>query len=85
VAEAMFWGCLPIVTPISCVPNMLNQGQRGILLCLDKKKDIENIEQLVTDSIQYEIKTNAAMNWSRYYTVDKFEAEIKKLLRLKDF
>jgi glycosyltransferase involved in cell wall biosynthesis len=30
VAEAMFFGCIPISTSISCVPWMLNYGKRGI-------------------------------------------------------
>ena len=32
VAEAMFFGCIPIATPVSCVPWMLGGGSRGILL-----------------------------------------------------
>ncbi|MHA6279868.1 glycosyltransferase family 4 protein [Salinimicrobium sp. CAU 1759] len=32
IAEAMFFGCIPIATPISCVPWMLGGGCRGILL-----------------------------------------------------
>src|SRR5690606_34200508 len=32
VAEAMFFGCILIVTPVSCVPWMLNYGSRGILI-----------------------------------------------------
>jgi glycosyltransferase involved in cell wall biosynthesis len=32
IAEAMFFGCIPIATPVSCVPWMLNYGSRGILL-----------------------------------------------------
>lgn len=32
VAEAMFFGCIPIATPVSCVPWMLGNGSRGVLL-----------------------------------------------------
>ena len=32
VAEAMFFGCIPIATSVSCVPWMLNYGSRGILI-----------------------------------------------------
>ncbi len=28
VAEAMFWGAIPLVTPISCVPWMIDHGQK---------------------------------------------------------
>ncbi len=32
VAEAMFFGGIPISTPVSCVPWMLGYGERGVLL-----------------------------------------------------
>lgn len=32
VAEAMFFGCIPIATAVSCVPWMLGGGSRGILI-----------------------------------------------------
>jgi len=32
VAEAMFFGCIPVATAVSCVPWMLGDGSRGILL-----------------------------------------------------
>jgi len=32
LAEAMFFGVIPLATPISCVPNMLDNGNRGILI-----------------------------------------------------
>src|SRR5690606_18730604 len=32
IAEAMFWGCVPVGTKVSCVPHMLDHGNRGILL-----------------------------------------------------
>ncbi|SDL40810.1 Glycosyltransferase involved in cell wall bisynthesis [Salinimicrobium catena] len=32
IAEGMFYGCIPIATPVSCVPWMLDYGSRGILL-----------------------------------------------------
>ncbi|MCC8358541.1 glycosyltransferase family 4 protein [Salinimicrobium sediminilitoris] len=39
LAEAMFFGCIPIASPVSCVPWMLNYGSRGILL--DEYKNLE--------------------------------------------
>ncbi|MGM0635490.1 MAG: glycosyltransferase [Bacteroidota bacterium] len=81
VAEAMFWGCVPIVTPISCVPWMLDDGQRGVLM------DVQNIDKTVNKLKSFKdspkdlelLSTNAA-HWSRNYTLDKFEDEIRKLL-----
>ncbi|MFC6098025.1 glycosyltransferase family 4 protein [Flavobacterium qiangtangense] len=79
VAEAMFWGCLPIATPISCVANMIGTD-RGGLLKLDLDKDCELIENLMVNFDVYNQKSENAMNWSRFYTLEKFDAEIKKLL-----
>ncbi|WZL88456.1 glycosyltransferase [Salinimicrobium sp. 3283s] len=32
ISEGMFFGCIPIATPVSCVPWMLDYGSRGVLL-----------------------------------------------------
>jgi glycosyltransferase involved in cell wall biosynthesis len=82
VAEAMFWGCLPIATPISCVPNMLDKGSRGLLLSLVFEQDVLSIKKLVANETLYQIKCGAAMNWSRQYTLDYFEKEIRAVLLL---
>jgi glycosyltransferase involved in cell wall biosynthesis len=81
VAEAMFWGCLPIVTPISCVPNMLNFGERGILLTENLQTDVTSISDLLSNQEEYNKKIKGAINWSRQFTIDKFEQEIKKILK----
>lgn len=81
VAEAMFWGCVPIATPVSCVPYMVDYGNRGVLLTENLNKDIVALLQLVNNSSVYELKSKAAQNWSQHYTTDLFEAEIKKLLK----
>ncbi|MDO4728786.1 MAG: glycosyltransferase [Bacteroidota bacterium] len=80
VAEAMFWGCVPLSTRISCVPNMLDNGKRGILLDLDINQDADNISKLISYPIQYQEMIENGVNWSREYTIEKFEEEIKKLL-----
>lgn len=81
VAEAMFWGCLPIATPVSCISNMLNKSERGLLLTLNSDEDLCNSINLIKNELDYTKKVNNAINWSRNYTTDKFEFEIKKLLR----
>ncbi|TQM42454.1 glycosyltransferase involved in cell wall biosynthesis [Flavobacterium branchiophilum] len=81
VAEAMFWGCVPISTPVSCVPNMLQDGARGILLQEDLDVDTNKIRLLIDDEILYQTTSNAAMTWSRLYTLDYFENEIKNILQ----
>lgn len=80
VAEGMFWKCLPIATKVSCVPNMLKEGERGILLKMHLEKDIIQIEELILDKRKYKQKVNDAYDWSRKYTLDYFENEIKKLI-----
>ena len=81
VSEGMFWGCLPIANKVSCVPNMLENGKRGILLDLKLSLDAQNIEQILKDSPLYQDKVNRAVQWSRQFTMDVFEEEIKLLLK----
>ena len=81
VAEGMFWGCLPIASKVSCVPNMLGNGDRGLLLDLKLNEDVKKIEAILEDNNLYQIKANNAINWSRQFTMDAFENEIKLLLQ----
>jgi glycosyltransferase involved in cell wall biosynthesis len=81
VAEGMFWGCLPIASRVSCVPNMLGNGERGLLLDLRLDNDVSAIETLLSDTNLYQDKANKAMEWSRQFTMDAFENEIKMLLQ----
>lgn len=80
VAEAMFWGSVPIATKVSCVANMLDNEKRGLLLVLDLEKDVEKIKKHLNDFYLYKTKAQNAINWSRHYTLDYFEAEIKTIL-----
>lgn len=83
VAESMFWGCVPLAIPTSVVPQMLDNGNRGLLLTADFEEDIKNILALIQDENLYQQKAKAAMDWSRKYTLDIFEAEILKLMETK--
>jgi glycosyltransferase involved in cell wall biosynthesis len=80
VAEGMFWGLIPVVSSISCVPWMLDNGKRGILLEMDLEKDTENLEEILQNSARQEEISRRAKNWSRNYTIDSFAEEIKKLI-----
>ncbi len=80
VAEAMFWRCLPISTNVSCVSNMLDNGNRGVLIDLNLENDIKKIINILNNEAVYQEKVINAMNWSRNYTLDFFEQEIKLLL-----
>lgn len=80
VAEAMFWGAIPIATPVSCVPWMLDQGKRGFILddwgeetATTLSRKLEHKEQLQEMSLQ-------AQKWSQQYTLDSFDNAITELL-----
>ena len=81
IAEGMFWGCLPIATQVSCVPTMLDFGNRGLLLTMDVKEDAEMIYDLIQNQSIYKEKAEKSMLWSRKYTLDLFESDIKYLLK----
>lgn len=80
VAEGMFWGCVPVATPVSCVPFMLDFGNRGVLLQLDFENDMQQLETLLQNKLEFTFKSQKANEWSTTYTLDVFEAEIKKML-----
>lgn len=80
IAEGMFWGCLPIVTPVSCLEYMLDHGGRGILLQLEPEKDATAIIALLNNEEAYQRKVDAGVQWSRKYTLDLFANEIKALV-----
>ena len=80
VAEAMFWGCIPLATRVSCVPDMLAGGTRGVLLGLDLAQDAAQVAHLIGNAILFDQMSSAAATWSRTYTTEKFEHEIKNLL-----
>lgn len=80
VAEAMFWNCLPVATPVSCISTMLDHQNRGIILNLDLDSDVTTIMAHINDFEFYQKKINLASSWSHQFTIDKFEQEIKKML-----
>ncbi|MBD0726452.1 glycosyl transferase [Flavobacterium sp. L1I52] len=81
IAEGMFWGCVPLATAVSCVPEMLDYDRRGILLQMDTGKDSDTIATLINNPDQFEKRSKEAIDWSRKYTLEYFETEIKKLLQ----
>lgn len=80
VAEAMFYGTIPLVTPISCVPWMLDYGNRGQLLSLDLEKDSEKLQLLLDNKERCAQISRQAQDWSQQYTLNSFEQAIQKLL-----
>ena len=60
---------------------MLDNGERGLLLTMDFYKDVLLISDLIKDREAYEEKVKKGLDWSRKYTLDLFESEIRTLLR----
>ena len=81
VAEAMFWACVPVVSKVSCVPYMLGYGERGIQLKEQLQTDVSQVMSVLNDELCYQKMASEGQNWSRQFTTDKFEIEIKKLLQ----
>jgi glycosyltransferase involved in cell wall biosynthesis len=98
IAEAMFFGCIPIASAVSCVPWMLGEGSRGILIP-DLENSIRNnvvkrcqeiieisvdmITNLINDPEEMSKISARGQKWSQQYTLEKFEMEIQKLLTLQ--
>jgi len=80
IAEGMFFGCVPIATKVSCVPYMLNFGNRGVLLEMNLDSDLIQIKEILENEDIFINKSKLAAEWSQNYTTDFFEVEIKKLL-----
>lgn len=80
VAEAMFWGCIPISSRVSCVPFMLDFGNRGSIVEFDVNQICQEIKKYIRDNELYSSTSSQAKNWSQMYTLDHFSAEIQKLL-----
>ena len=80
VAEAMFWGCVPIASPVSCISYMMGNGSRGILLHEKIQEDINQINMVINNQDFYHKIASEGQSWSQQFTTDRFEAEISKLL-----
>jgi glycosyltransferase involved in cell wall biosynthesis len=79
VAEAMWWGCVPVTSPVSCVPWMLAEGKRGILIS-GVHDATEHIKKLILSPDVYAEISHSALKWSRHYTLELFESRISSLL-----
>lgn len=86
VAEAMFFGCIPITTAVSCVPWMLGEGERGLLFSFGSSSverffRIETITGLLNDQQRMQRMSAAAKKWSQHYTLEQFELGITAILK----
>lgn len=80
VAESLFWGCVPITTAVSCVPEMVGNGSRGKLVTNNATEIIAAIKYYLDRPQEYAAASEDGMQWSRQFTLEKFENDIKKLL-----
>ncbi len=80
VAEAMFWGCLPITSKVSCIPYMLANGERGALVNANADEIVATIENYLQHPETYTQQSTKAMQWSRQFTMEKFEEGIRNLI-----
>lgn len=80
IAEAMFWGCVPITTSVSCIPYMLDNGKRGTIINDDVTDVVDSINRYLRDESLFRLHASNGLKWSRKFTLEKFEIEIKRLL-----
>ncbi|MCL5128730.1 glycosyltransferase [Algibacter sp. L4_22] len=80
LAEAMFFGVIPIATAISCVPNMLDNENRGILIEPNINDALVKIEDTLSNKNRLKDMSIQASEWSQYYTLDLLNSEIQKLI-----
>ena len=80
VTEAMSWACLPITSNVSCTPFMLGYGKRGSIVKPNVEEIVTVVEEYISNEDKYNKQVKKAMEWSRQFTMEKFEEEIGKLL-----
>ncbi len=81
IAEAMFFGTIPISTSISCVPYMVGNGTRGILIPFNLEVALQIISGHLKRNKNLIFMANHASAWSQNYTLDVFETELAKLFQ----
>jgi glycosyltransferase involved in cell wall biosynthesis len=81
ISEGMFFGAIPIATAISCVPYMLGNGNRGILIEPNLVDAVMKINDALKNPDKLESMSEKASKWSQQYTLDAFENNIVKLLQ----
>jgi glycosyltransferase involved in cell wall biosynthesis len=80
VAEAMWWGCIPVTTAVSCVPDMLANGARGVLSVPNSTIMTNEIISLLYNRDRYQMMISEAQKWSRQFTLEEFDDQIKQIL-----
>lgn len=81
VAEAMFWGCLPIVSKVSCVPYMIHKDQRGTLVNDTIDAIVKAFNEYLDNPQFYNESVTRAKDWSQQFTLDKLALEISHFFK----
>jgi glycosyltransferase involved in cell wall biosynthesis len=81
VTEAMWWGCLPITSSVSCVPEIIGIDQRGDLIEPNAHLVAEKIIYYFNNKEIYTLKANNAINWSRQFNLERFKKEVKNFTK----
>jgi len=81
IAEAMYFGCIPIATNISCVDWILDYGKRGILIEPNVESTARKIEDKLSDIFKLQEMSENAMEWSQQYTLEYFDDAIKSVIK----
>ena len=69
-----------MATAVSCVPYMLDFGNRGILIEAKLNQDVIQIKKALKDVDTLKSMSEKAANWSQNFTLEVFETEISKLI-----
>ena len=80
VAEAMFWGCLPITSDVSCVNYMIGNGSRGKITEANVDDIVDKVKYYIHNPDLFYKSRQRAVAWSRQFTLERFEEEVGKLL-----
>jgi len=80
LAEAMFYGCIPVATAVSCIPWMLDYGNRGLLTNPTAEDFVVKIASVLKNPEVLSEMSYKGQSWSQKYTLEKFREEIKQLL-----
>ena len=82
VVEAMFWGCIPITSDVSCVNYMIGEGSRGRIVKPNVDDIVDKVKYYIEEPAQFKRSSKEAMIWSRQFTLEKIEKSL--CLFLKD-
>lgn len=76
VAEAMWWSCLPITCPVSCLPQMLDHGNRGALIAPQQSEALAVLQSWTENTSEKKSKQLQAQEWARKYSLEQFKKDI---------